>query len=78
MAVPTPLITISKEIMGGEPVFTGTRVPVFFLFSYLERGCSLDEFLEQFPTVNRQHAGAVLLKAANVLAPHSQYAHEPA
>ena len=40
------------EIMGGVPVFTGTRVPVRSLFDYLEGGESLDEFLRQFPSVN--------------------------
>ncbi len=58
------IITIDKEIMGGQPVFTGTRVPVESLFDHLEAGISLDEFLEQFPSVIRMQAIA-LLDAAN-------------
>jgi uncharacterized protein (DUF433 family) len=44
------------EIMGGTPVFVGTRVPVQSLFDYLEAGDSLEEFLEAFPTVEREQA----------------------
>ena len=48
------LITVDTEILGGTPVFTGTRVPVKTLFDYLEDNYSLDEFLECFPTVSRE------------------------
>ena len=48
------------EIMGGQPVFVGTRVPVYNLFDYLEAGDSLDEFLEAFPTVSREQTIAAL------------------
>lgn len=48
------------QIMGGEAVFVGTRVPVYNLFDYLEAGDSLDEFLEQFPSVTREQAIAAL------------------
>jgi uncharacterized protein (DUF433 family) len=58
------LITIDKEIQGGQPVFTGTRVPVESLFDHLEAGVSLDEFLVDFPGVTRQQA-VDLLEAAN-------------
>jgi len=58
------LITIDKEILGGQPVFTGTRVPVETLFDHLEAGVSLDEFLEDFPGVTRKQA-IDLLEAAN-------------
>ncbi|MDZ7362825.1 MAG: DUF433 domain-containing protein [candidate division KSB1 bacterium] len=54
------LITSDREILGGIPVFTGTRVPVKTLFDYLEQGHPLDEFLDDFPTVQREHALAVL------------------
>jgi len=54
------LITSDREILGGIPVFTGTRVPVKTLFDYLEHGHPLDEFLDDFPTVKREHALAVL------------------
>jgi uncharacterized protein (DUF433 family) len=56
------------EIMGGESVFVGTRVPVYNLFDYLQAGDSLDEFLKQFPSVSRQQAVAALeLAFAGVL-----------
>jgi len=45
-----------SEILGGTPVFTGTRVPVRSLFDYLEGGESLEEFLRQFPSVRRDQA----------------------
>ncbi len=48
------------EIMGGTPVFVGTRVPVKSLYDYLEAGDSLDEFLESFPSVSREQAVAAL------------------
>jgi uncharacterized protein (DUF433 family) len=54
------LITRSKEIMGGTPVFTGTRVPVRALIDYLEAGRPLAEFLDDFPSVNRSQAIGVL------------------
>jgi uncharacterized protein (DUF433 family) len=46
-------ITIDPEILGGTPVFRGTRVPVDALLNNLEAGVSIDEFLENFPTVSR-------------------------
>jgi uncharacterized protein (DUF433 family) len=58
--LPTPLITISADYLGGTPVFTGTRVPVKTLFDYLEAGDPLDEFLDHFPTVRREDAVAVI------------------
>jgi uncharacterized protein (DUF433 family) len=58
------LINIDKEILGGQPVFAGTRVPVESLFDHLEAGVSLDEFLADFPSVTRQQA-VDLLEAAN-------------
>jgi len=48
------------EILGGTPVFVGTRVPVQSLFDYLEGGETLDEFLHQFPSVKREQAVAAL------------------
>ncbi len=54
------LITSDREILGGIPVFAGTRVPVQTFIDYLERGHPLDEFLDDFPTVKRNHAQAVL------------------
>jgi uncharacterized protein (DUF433 family) len=57
------LITISREIMGGTPVFAGTRVPVQTLFEYLEAGDTIDDFLAGFPTVTREQV-VVLLETA--------------
>ena len=54
------LITVDPEILGGTPVFKGTRVPVKTLFEYLADSLSLDYFLESFPSVPRELAGAVL------------------
>ncbi|MEM1306972.1 MAG: DUF433 domain-containing protein [Pseudomonadota bacterium] len=67
MSLPTPLITVSADMMGGTPVFTGTRVPIKTLFDYLTEGEPLAEFLEDFPTVSREHAKAVLTSAATVV-----------
>ncbi|MDQ3650522.1 MAG: DUF433 domain-containing protein [Acidobacteriota bacterium] len=55
-----PLIQRSDDILGGTPVFAGTRVPVQTLFDYLEEGDSLDEFLDDFPAVTKEHAVQVL------------------
>ena len=54
------LITVDPKILGGTPVFKGTRVPVKTLFDYLERNYTLDEFLECFPSVTREMAYRVL------------------
>jgi uncharacterized protein (DUF433 family) len=48
------------DILGGKPVFVGTRVPVKTLYDYLEAGDSLDEFLHDFPSVTREQAIAAL------------------
>jgi uncharacterized protein (DUF433 family) len=53
-------ITIDPDILGGTPVFKGTRVPVKSLFDYLEHDYSLEEFLECFPSVTRDLACQVL------------------
>ncbi len=60
MTLPSPWVTSSEEIMSGAVVFAGTRVPVQTLMDYLEEDGSLDEFLEDFPTVSREHADQVL------------------
>jgi uncharacterized protein (DUF433 family) len=62
----TPTSTVvhsDPEILGGTPVFVGTRVPVQSLFDYLEGGETLDEFLRQFPSVRREQAIAALEQA---------------
>ncbi len=53
-------ITVDADVMSGAPVFAGTRVPVSALLENLEVGVSLDEFLENFPTVKREQAVRVL------------------
>jgi uncharacterized protein (DUF433 family) len=54
------LVERNPEKMSGTPVFPGTRVPIKHLFDYLEGGESLEEFLDQFPSVSREQAVAVL------------------
>jgi uncharacterized protein (DUF433 family) len=61
------LITVDPEILGGTPVFKGTRVPVKTLFDYLEDNYSLDEFLECFPSVTRAMACEVLERSESAL-----------
>jgi uncharacterized protein (DUF433 family) len=61
------LITTSAEIMGGTPVFCGTRVPVQTLFEYIEAGDTIDEFLDGFPTVTREQVVAVLEAAKEMV-----------
>ncbi len=53
-------INIDPEIMSGTPVFEGTRVPIDALINNLADGVSLDEFLENFPTVSREQALAII------------------
>jgi uncharacterized protein (DUF433 family) len=61
------LITVDPEVLGGAPVFKGTRVPVKTLFEYLEDNYSLDDFLECFPTVTRDMARRVLERSESAL-----------
>ena len=64
---PCAAVSVDPDIMSGTPVFAGTRVPVRALLDYLEGGESLDDFLEQFPTVARQQAVAFLEQASERL-----------
>lgn len=57
------VISISPDVMGGTPVFYGTRVPVQTLIDYLERGETIDEFLDGFPTVRREQVIELLEEA---------------
>lgn len=59
----TLVVQSDPDILGGTPVFVGTRVPAQSLFDYLEAGDTLDEFLRQFPTVKREQAVAALEQA---------------
>jgi len=63
------LITVDPEIHSGTPVFAGTRVPVKTLFDHLEAGDSLEVFLDDFPSVSRELAIAVLEEARSALVP---------
>ena len=64
----TSLVKRDPEIMSGVLCFTGTRVPVKHLFDYLEGSSSLDDFIEDFPSVPRERAVAVLEAARQQLA----------
>jgi uncharacterized protein (DUF433 family) len=60
-------ITKDANILGGEPVFRGTRVPFKILIEYLESGETLDQFLEQYPSVSRELAIAAIEAARSSL-----------
>jgi uncharacterized protein (DUF433 family) len=62
-----PVVHSDPEIMGGTPVFVGTRVPVDAMFDYLVAGDSLNRFLRHFPTVDRRQAVAALELAREAL-----------
>jgi uncharacterized protein (DUF433 family) len=67
MAEQDRVVHSDPEILGGTPVFVGTRVPVQSLFDYLEAGDTLDEFLESFPSVQRDQAIKALEIARHAL-----------
>jgi len=61
------IITVDKEVMGGQPVFKDTRVPIESLFMHLEKGVSVNEFLSDFPTVKKAQVIAILEIAEKLL-----------
>jgi uncharacterized protein (DUF433 family) len=61
------VISISHDVMGGTPVFSGTRVPVQTLLDYLEAGDSINEFLAGFPTVKKKQVIAFLEEAKGLI-----------
>jgi uncharacterized protein (DUF433 family) len=65
------VIHSDPEILGGTPVFVGTRVPIRALLDYLEAGEPLGEFLEDFPSVSREQAVAALRLARQMLTAHA-------
>jgi uncharacterized protein (DUF433 family) len=69
--VEASVVHSDPEILGGTPVFVGTRVPVRTLLEYLEAGDSLGEFLEDFPSVTRQQAVTALELAKQMLVAHA-------
>ena len=60
MDLPATLVTTDPELLGGTPVFAGTRVPVAALYDYLEAGDGIGEFLTDFPSVGREQVVALL------------------
>lgn len=64
----TDVINIDKDILGGTPVFRGTRVPIQILFDYLEGNYSLEEFLSDYPTVKKPQAINLLHNAQKLIA----------
>jgi uncharacterized protein (DUF433 family) len=64
-----PIVTSSPEILGGTPVFAGTRVPIQTLLDYLEGGATIDDFLTGFPTVKREQVVALLQEATARMIP---------
>ena len=71
MGIQKPVVHSDPEILGGIPVFVGTRVPFQAPLDYLEGGETLDEFLENFPTVTREQAIAALEQAKEALLAHA-------
>ena len=67
MEAKATIVHSDPDILGGTPVFVGTRVPVQSLFDYIEGGDTLDEFLHQFPSVKREQAIAALDLACDTL-----------
>lgn len=67
MEIETQVISRSPDIMSGAPVFAGTRVPVQTIVDYLAGGHSLDEFLDDFPTVRREQALELLERVKELL-----------
>lgn len=61
------VIHSDPEVLGGAPVFAGTRVPLRALIDYLEAGDSLNEFLDDFPSVTREQAVSALEQAAEMM-----------
>ena len=61
------VISINSKVMGGTPVFKGTRVPIQSLFDHLELGISVDDFLDDFPTVSKEQVVATLKIAERLL-----------
>ncbi len=69
------LITVDKEIQSGTPVFKNTRVPVQSLFWHIESGITIDEFIEDFPSVTKQQAIQVLELSCKLLSAPQLYSY---
>lgn len=70
------VINIDKEIMGGTPVFNGTRVPIKSLFDYLETGENIEEFLNDFPSVQREQVLRLLELSQKMITSSSEILRE--
>ena len=70
------IINIDSEILGGTPVFDGTRVPLKNLFDYLETGETIEEFLNDFPSVNREQVIKLLALSQKMVSASTQMLHE--
>ena len=64
---PNKVISRDKDVLGGTPVFKGTRIPVTTLWDYLKAGDSLEDFLDDFPSVKREQAITLIERAKNRL-----------
>ena len=73
MIIHSEIVHTDPEILAGEPVFVGTRVPLRNLFDYLEAGDSLDVFLDSFPDVSREQAVAALELAKETMSAASSH-----
>ena len=70
------VINIDKEILGGTPVFNGTRVPIKNLFDYLETGETIDGFIDDFPSVKREQIIRLLELSEQITIKSSEILHE--
>jgi uncharacterized protein (DUF433 family) len=69
---PTQIVHSDPEILGGTPIFAGTRVPVDALIDFLEGGDTIDDFLENYPGVTREQVFAFLEEASRALLAHNR------
>ncbi|MCI0713300.1 MAG: DUF433 domain-containing protein [Chloroflexi bacterium] len=69
--MPNPIVSKSPDIMSGTPVFYGTRVPIQNLIDYLVGGNTIDEFLDDFPTVSRKQVMNFLESATELIVAHA-------
>jgi uncharacterized protein (DUF433 family) len=67
-------IVVDPEILGGMPVFAGTRVPIHTLMDYLKAGDRIDDFVDDFPTVTREQVAAVLDAAGEAVTRYARSA----
>lgn len=72
----TKVINIDNEILGGTPVFNGTRVPIKNLFDYLETGETIETFINDFDTVKREQVLKVLQLSEKLIQSSSEILHE--